>query len=153
MTLPQVMGSSTLSRPVYNVLEVSTVNRQDQSSKPLRAHVVLKGKAGDLTAADGPISSDNIEEYTASPNVRDQVQRELENLGFSVEYASPLSIAVEAAPQQFETVFHGRLKKKEYPDKREGVWTWASAPTIPAELSDKVDTVVLPQPTKAVSSE
>jgi hypothetical protein len=136
--------------------EVSAMNPQespqDRSSEPVWAHVVLKGKTGDLTAAEGPISSENVEAYTASPDVRDQVRTQLEDLGFSVQHVSPLSIAVEATPEQLENTFDGQLEKIENPDQPVSVWKWSRSPKIPDELSDKVDTVVLPQPTKIVSS-
>jgi hypothetical protein len=147
------MVSSTLSRLAYNIHEVSAVNRQEQSSEPIRAYVVLKGKAGDLMTPNEPVSANNIEAYTADPSVREQVRTQLEDLGLSVRHVSPLSIAVEAAPEQFENIFHGRLKKIEDSDKTVGGWTWSRSPKIPVELSDKIDTVVLPQPTRLLSSE
>jgi subtilase family serine protease len=128
------------------------MNPQKRSSEPIRAHVVLKGKAGGLTAADEPISPENVEAYTASPRVREQVRTQLENLGFSVQHVSPLSIAVEATPEQLENTFDGQLEKIENPNQPASTWRWSKSPKIPGDLSDKVDTVVLPQPTRIVSS-
>jgi hypothetical protein len=147
------MGWSTSSKPVYNMREVSAMNPQDRSSEPVRAHVVLKGKAGGLTATEEPISSENVEAYTASPSVREQVRTQLEDLGFSVQHVSPLSIAVEATREQLENTFDAQLEKLENPgDQQVSIWWWSKSPKIPAGLSDKVDTVVLPQPTKILSS-
>ena len=128
------------------------MNAQKRSSEPVRAHVVLKGKAGDLTTADEPISPENVEAYTASPSVRDQVRTQLEALGFSVQHVSPLSIAAKATPEQLENAFDGQLEKIENPNQSVSAWRWSKSPKIPSELSDKVDTVVLPQPTKILSS-
>jgi subtilase family serine protease len=84
--------------------------------------------------------------------VRDQVRTQLEALGFSVQHVSPLSIAVKATPEQLENTFDGQLEKIENPNQSVSAWRWLKSPKIPSELSDKVDTGVLPQPTKIVSS-
>ena len=115
-----------------------------QATEAIRAHVVLKG-ASDTVTSGKPISSKNIQTYMADPQVRERARAILERQGFSIRRVSPLSITIEASPARFETVFHGRLSQAE------GFWTWSKSPVIPAELSDIVDTVVFPQPTKPLA--
>ncbi len=112
-----------------------------QTTEAIRAHVVLKGASGTVTSGE-PISSENVQTYMADPQLRERARAILEKLGFSIRRISPLAITVEAPPARFETVFQGRLSQAE------GIWTWSKSPVIPAELSDIVDTVVFPQPTK-----
>lgn len=134
-----------------------------RTSEPIRAHVVLKGPAGSLTAGS-TISSENVQVYVCDPSVRERVRATLEKLGFSIRRVSPLSITVEAAPEQFETVFRGRLKRvgprHQVPRRRKTAegsvspvgpfWTWSQSPEIPEDLQDVIDTIVFPQPTKTL---
>jgi len=134
-----------------------------RTSEQIRAHVVLKGPAGSLTSGS-TISSENILAYVSDSSVRERVKAILEKLGFSIRRVSPLSITVEAAPEQFETVFRGRLKKvgpRQQVSRRrkttEGsvssvgpFWTWAKSPEVPEDLQDMIDTIVFPQPTKTL---
>ncbi len=117
---------------------------QGQTTEAIRAHVVLKGASGTVTSGE-PISSENIQTYMADPQVRERARAMLEKQGFLIRRVSPLSITIEASPARFETVFQGRLTQAE------GFWTWSKSPVIPAELSDIVDAVVFPQPTKPLS--
>lgn len=123
--------------------------------------MVLKGPAGSLTSGS-TISSEQIQAYVCDPSVRERVRAALERLGFSVRRVSALSITVEAAPERFETVFRGRLKRvrpRRLVSRRrksaEGlassvgpIWTWSQSPEIPEDLQDVIDTIVFPQPTK-----
>ena len=135
-----------------------------QPSEQIRAHVVLKGPAGSLTSGS-TISSENIQAYVCDPSVRERVKVTLEKLGFSICRVSLLSITVEGAAEQFETVFRGRLKKvgpqRQVSRRRktaEGLvssvgpfWTWSKPPEIPDDLRDVIDAVVFPQPTKPLA--
>jgi hypothetical protein len=129
------------------------------SSAPerIRAHVLLKGRSGNLTSAS-EVSSRNVQDYVSDARVRERAREALVRLGFSVCRLSALSITVEAAPEVFETVFRGALKRVQAPTQRPGkeegaastraAWTWSRPPEIPDELRDLIDTVVFPQPTR-----
>lgn len=134
-----------------------------RTSEQIRAHVVLKGPAGSLTSGSA-ISSEDVQAYVCDPSARERVRAALERLGFSIRRVSALSITVEAAPERFETVFRGRLKRvrAQRPVSRrrktaEGLaspvgpsWTWSQSPEIPEDLQDVIDTIVFPQPTKTL---
>ncbi len=134
-----------------------------RTSEQIRAHVVLKGPAGGLTAGS-TISSKNIQSYVCDPAVRERVRATLEELGFSIRRVSPLSITVEAAPERFEAVFRGRLKRvglrHQLSRRRKTAdgsvssvgpfWTWTKSPEIPEDLQDVIDTIVFPQPTRTL---
>lgn len=123
---------------------------ENRSPEWIRAYAVLKGPAGAVSSAGGPVSASNVKAYTASPAVRKEARVRLEDLGFSVTRVSPLSITVEAPPEQFETVFHGRLEKSKHPELPSDFWSWFEPPEIPEDLKDKIDTIVLPEPVKLV---
>lgn len=127
----------------------------------VRAHIVLKGPAGGATSGK-PVSSQNVQGYVADLSERERVCNLLEKLGFSICRVSPLSITVEAPVDTFETVFRARLKQvdlgQQPPSKqkadqvqdsgRQFLWAWSEPLRIPTEMSDAVDTVVFPQPTR-----
>jgi hypothetical protein len=131
-----------------NIHTMSMTRKQDHSTKPVRAHVVLKGPAGGVTSSDEPISASNVEEYHANSDIQEQVRSQLEDLGLSVTRVSPLTAIVEASPEQLETAFHGRLQKVKDPQLPSDVWMWSEFPEIPEGLRDKVDTVVFPHPAR-----
>ncbi len=130
----------------------------------VRAHIVLKGPAGGATSGK-PVSSQNVQGYVADLSERERVRNTLEKLGFSICRVSPLSITVEAPVDTFETVFRARLKQVDLGQQRPGkqkadqaqdlrrqrLWTWSEVPLIPPEMSDAVDTVVFPQPTRRMT--
>jgi len=129
----------------------------------VRAHIVLKGPAGSATSG-APVSSQNVQGYVADLSERERVRDILEKLGFSICRVSALSITVEAPVKTFETVFRGRLKQldlgQQQPGKQKAdqaqercqqFWAWSDAPVIPEEMSDAVDTVVFPQPTRRMT--
>ncbi len=127
----------------------------------IRAHVVLKGVAGDLTSGE-PVSSKNVQKYFSDPSALEKVRKILESRGFMIRRVSPLGITVEASPEQFVKVFCGQLKEIKPPHaisrKRKGsrraangamsFWTWSKSPVIPAELGEAVAAIVFPQPAK-----
>ena len=128
---------------------MSATNGQPESTQLLRAYAVLKGSASSVPSVE-PVRSHNIRAHIASPEVREQVRRRLEELGFTVTRVSPLSITVEASVEQFERIFHGRLGKVEHPEAPSAFWSWLDPPEVPEDLKDKVDTIVLPEPVKLV---
>jgi hypothetical protein len=128
---------------------MSSMNGQIESPEWLLAYAVLKRPSGS-SLRDEPLTARNIKAHLASPEVIEQVRHRLEDLGFTVTRVSPLSITVEGSAEQFESVFHGRLRKLPHPQIPSGFWTWFEPPEIPDDLKDKVDTIVLPEPVKLV---
>ena len=114
-------------------------------SKLIRGYVVLKGRGGS-SLSNTSISSRNIGELTSTRDAREEVSDRLKELGFSIRRVSPLSITVEAPPEKFEVVFHGRLKRAQSSEHPSDNWGWSELPEIPKDLRDKVDTVVFPEP-------
>lgn len=89
----------------------------------------------------------------------------LEKLGLSVCRVSALSILVEAPVSTFEAAFGAQLKRvgreQQLPGQRKAnrdsvgeeqhSWAWSEPPKIPKGLSDLVDTLVFPQPTRTMT--
>jgi len=116
--------------------------------------ISTKSKGGvSLFESDDPITGDNVEAYNSDPEVTDEAEHELRQLGFRVLDVSPSTISVAGSAELFQDVF-GRAfqsKKKEVFDGAEaeyfdveengedmadslGDWAEGVTPVVPPEF-------------------
>lgn len=124
------------------------MNRRANDRQIVRAYLVFKGLAASQSPG-APADAQESRSFAAHPSVREEVRAILESMQFSVLRVSGLSIAVEAPPNVFERVFVKKLNRRKV--GQQDIWAWSESPVIPTELSDSIETVVFPQPVKAVS--
>lgn len=123
-------------------------------SDTVQAQVILQSRDGtSILDAEGPITSENVEDYQVEQEVVSEAQSALQSLGFSVVDASETTLTIEGPKPLFERVFRTTLERKStsamrQPD-REGDLVYyeaASPPELPDVLSSLVADITFPQP-------
>jgi hypothetical protein len=125
----------------------------------MKAYLILK-PAGGAAKEELPTAA-NIKDRLASEETVRKAEEAARKLGFTVVSTTPIQVTIEGPKEQFEKAFSSRLKsaakggkrgtaKKPERKSREAVleteqYRWDSVPQVPAELSDAVEGIVLPQ--------
>jgi hypothetical protein len=125
------------------------------SDQPLRAYLVLKQPKPQAVSPVQGTAAQRTAFPRLTPDAGGRLRTRLEKLGLLVRNADGVSVAVEATRSTLERLFSGRIEERHLrPAGSAGpsfyssdhYWAWADVPTIPNELRNDVETVVLPQP-------
>jgi hypothetical protein len=128
--------------------------KQKSAQPTVRAHVVVKGPGAESIKSARPITSQQIRELMASPEIVESAVDTLSQLGFGIVGHSPLQVTVEAPRERFEEVFGsslvplktGKSTAKSSGAGQQHFWKWRKPPKVPDSLHELVADVVLPQP-------
>ena len=119
-----------------------------QLSLIVSAEAILKSRTGrSLARTTVPITAENIEEYTPSPDTIAEATQRFEELGFSVP-ASGVTLTLRGRPAQFEEVFGVKLAPEKDALTGGVAVRTEGEPVVPDSLRDVVEKVVFPEPAK-----
>lgn len=118
-----------------------------QSISPfISAEILLKTASGrSVVQEDVPITSENIKDFTPTPQTIQKAAQIFQSLGFNVPLIDT-TLTIMGKPAQFEEVFNIQLDLQF--DKTSGsvIAHPSREPTIPDSLKEFVEAVVFPKP-------
>jgi len=123
-------------------------------TEKVTAEVILRSADGSsILDVKEAITAENIAKYQVGKEVIEEASKKLEELGFEVQQAGPVSLTISGDKAQFESRFQTTLEARSreiMPTKISGAeasYYEATEPIkIPEDLSSLIADVVLPTP-------
>ena len=117
-------------------------------SEPVPAQVLLRDPhKRSLIGSDEPVTSENVDEYTADSAVAQHVRDALQGLGFEVTGFGPGTLSVTGDKDLWEAVFGVRLRLREQAAKFAAPSYESPVPArIPPALADWIAGIAFPKP-------